>query len=151
MRNYPGESTIELLAGNGIDITENKINIKFDNTTIGLNTKGELEAKLSTGGSDEGNANIKQYILKDIKSGTLYTIEDEGLPINHKVIPSVFAIESSKQNNISITDFKINTENIISNNGIKIQDTYILNVSNSESEIITRGDFNKILHLKGGV
>ena len=140
-----------IVAGNGININDTTISIKFDNKTIGLNTKGELEAKLSTGGSDEGNTNIKQYILKDVKSGTLYTIEDEGLPINHKVIPSVFAIESSKQSKLTVTDFKINTENLISNNGIKIQDKYTLNVSNSESEIITRGDFHKILHLKGGV
>ena len=90
MRSYPGGSIPEIIAGKGIDIQGNAINIKIDNKTIGFNKNGQLEAKLSTGGEDDGNTNIKQYILKDVTSGTLYAIEDEGLPINHKVIPSVF-------------------------------------------------------------
>ena len=143
--------TSNLVAGNGINILDNTITVKYDNTTIGLNKKGELEAKLSTGGGDEGNTNIKQYIIKDVKSGTLYTIEDEGLPINHKLIPSVFAITTSKENIKTITDFELNIEDISSDNGIKLQDNYKLNVINYESEIVNKANFNKILGFRGGV
>lgn len=151
MRSYPGGSIPEIIAGKGIDIQGNTINIKIDNKTIGLNKNGHLEAKLSTGGEDEGNTNIKQYILKDVTSGTLYAIEDEGLPINHKVIPSVFVLENSKQETTNITDFSLNTENIESNNGIKIQNKFKLNVVNGETPIINKSEFNTILGFKGGM
>ena len=140
-----------ILGGKGIDVNDNTVSAKFDNKTIGLNSKGELEAKLSTGSNDEGNTNIRQYIIKDVKSGTLYTIEDEGLPINHKLIANVFAIQTSKENIKSITDFELNIDDISSNNGIKIQDNYSLNVKNCESEIINKSNFHKILGFKGGV
>lgn len=81
-----------ITSGNGVSIDNNTISAKVDNKTIGFNKKGELEAKLTTSGNDDGNVNIKQYIIKDVTSGTLYTIEDEGLPITHKVIPSVFVL-----------------------------------------------------------
>ena len=151
MRSYPGGSIPEIIAGKGIDIQGNTINIKIDNKIIGLNKNGQLEAKLSTGGEDEGNTNIKQYILKDMTSGTLYAIEDEGLPINHKVIPSVFVLENSKQETTNITDFSLNTENIESNNGIKIQNNFTLNVVNGETPIINKSEFNTILGFKGGM
>ena len=151
MRSYPGGSIPEIIAGKGIDIQGNAINIKIDNKTIGFNKNGQLEAKLSTGGEDEGNTNIKQYILKDVASGTLYAIEDEGLPINHKVIPSVFVLENSKQETTNITDFSLNTENIESNNGIKIQNNFTLNVVNGETPIINKSEFNTILGFKGGM
>ena len=144
-------TTPDIVAGKGIDIQGNAINIKIDNKTIGFNKNGQLEAKLSTGGEDEGNTNIKQYILKDVASGTLYAIEDEGLPINHKVIPSVFVLENSKQETTNITDFSLNTENIESNNGIKIQNKFTLNVVNGETPIINKSEFNTILGFKGGM
>lgn len=142
---------LDIVAGKGVDIQGNAINIKIDNKTIGFNKNGQLEAKLSTGGEDDGNTNIKQYILKDVTSGTLYAIEDEGLPINHKVIPSVFVLESSKQETTIISEFSLNTENIESNNGIKIQNNFTLNVVNGETPIINKSEFNTILGFKGGM
>lgn len=138
------------VAGNGISIDNNTISAKVDNKTIGFNKKGELEAKLTTSGNDDGNVNIKQYIMKDVTSGTLYTIEDEGLPVTHKVIPSVFVLESSEQRKTTITDFNLNIENIESENGIKIQNNYTLNIVNGETPIINKSEFTNILSLKGG-
>ncbi|MDE6357708.1 MAG: hypothetical protein K2L15_03855 [Eubacteriales bacterium] len=141
----------EILAGNGIEIKNNAVNIKVDDKTIGFNGKGELEARLFTGGDDEGNTNIKQYLIKDVKSGQIYTVNDEGLPVNHKVIPCVLALENSKTNFMEITNFKLNIEDIISNNGIYIQNVYDYEVKNNESPVINKGEFNEILGIKGGV
>ncbi|WP_317368627.1 hypothetical protein [uncultured Tyzzerella sp.] len=139
-----------ITSGNGISIDNNTISAKVDNKTIGFNKKGELEAKLTTSGNYDGNVNIKQYIIKDVTSGVLYTIEDEGLPITHKVIPSVFVLESSEQRKTTMTDFNLNIENIESENGIKIQNNYTLNIANGETPIINKSEFTNILSLKGG-
>ncbi len=149
MRSCPGDINTQLIAGNGVNIYDNNISIKVDNNTVTFDEKGRLKAQLNIG-SDEGNINIKQYILKDVKSGTLYTIEDENLPINHKVIPCVLALENSKNTTTSITDFKLDIEDISSNNNIKIQSNYYLDI-NKESPIINKSNFNKILGFSGGV
>ena len=142
-------SKLEISGGNGINIYDNNISVKVDNDTVIFDENGRLKAQLNIG-NDEGNINIKQYILKDIKSGTLYTIEDENLPINHKVIPCVLALENSKQVTTNITDFNIDIEDISSNNHIKIQNSYYLDI-NKESPIINKSSFNKILEFRGGV
>ncbi len=139
-----------ITSGNGVSIDNNTISAKVDNKTIGFNKKGELEAKLTTSGNDDGNVNIKQYIIKDVTSGVLYTIEDEGLPVTHKVIPSVFVLESSEQRKTTITDFNLNIENIESESGIKIQNNYTLNIANGETPIINKSEFTNILSFKGG-
>ncbi|MDE6181666.1 MAG: hypothetical protein K2F59_00485, partial [Eubacteriales bacterium] len=141
----------DITAGNGIEIKNNVVNVKVDDKTIGFNDDGKLEARLFTGGNDEGNTNIKQYLIKDVKSGQIYTINDEGLPVNHKVIPCVLALENSKTNSMEITDFKLNIEDIVSNDGIYIQNSYDYEVKNNESPVINKADFNKILGIKGGV
>lgn len=141
-------SKLEINAGNGVNIYDNTISLKVDGTSVMFDENGRLKAQLNIG-SDEGNINIKQYILKDIKSGTLYTIEDENLPINHKMIPCVLALENSKQATTSITDFKLDIEDISSDNHIKIQNSYYLDI-NEESPIINKSSFNKILEFRGG-
>lgn len=148
MRSCPGDINTQLIAGNGVNIYDNNISVKVDNNTVTFDEKGRLKAQLNIG-SDEGNINIKQYILKDVKSGTLYTIEDENLPINHKMIPCVLALENSKQATTSITDFKLDIEDISSDNHIKIQNSYYLDI-NEESPIINKSSFNKILEFRGG-
>lgn len=142
-------SKLQIKAGNGVNIYDNTISLKVDGTSVMFDENGRLKAQLNIG-RDEGNVNIKQYILKDIKSGTLYTIEDENLPINHKVIPCVLALENSKNTTTSITDFKLDIEDISSNNNIKIQSNYYLDI-NKESPIINKSNFNKILGFSGGV
>ena len=142
-------SKLQIKAGNGVNIYDNTISLKVDGTSVMFDENGQLKAQLNIG-RDEGNVNIKQYILKDIKSGTLYTIEDENLPINHKVIPCVLALENSKNTTTSITDFKLDIEDISSNNNIKIQSNYYLDI-NKESPIINKSNFNKILGFSGGV
>ena len=142
-------SKLQIKAGNGVNIYDNTISLKVDGTSVMFDENGRLKAQLNIG-CDEGNVNIKQYILKDIKSGTLYTIEDENLPINHKVIPCVLALENSKQVTTNITDFNIDIEDISSNNHIKIQNSYYLDI-NKESPIINKSSFNKILEFRGGV
>ena len=142
-------SKLQIKAGNGVNIYDNTISLKVDGTSVMFDENGRLKAQLNIG-RDEGNVNIKQYILKDIKSGTLYTIEDENLPINHKVIPCVLALENSKQETTNITDFNIDIEDISSNNHIKIQNSYYLDI-NKESPIINKSNFNKILEFRGGV
>ena len=149
MRICPGGTGSQITAGNGVSIYDNSINIKVDNSTIVFDENGQLKAQLNIG-NDEGNVNIKQYILKDIKSGTLYTIEDENLPINHKLIPCVLALENSKQVTTNITDFNIDIEDISGHNHIKIQNSYYLDI-NKESPIINKSSFNKILGFSGGV
>lgn len=109
-----------------------------------------INEKINGTSNDTGNINVRQYILKDVISGTLYTIEDEGLPITHKVIPSVFVLESSEQRKTTMTDFNLNIENIESENGIKIQNNYTLNIVNGETPIINKSEFTNILSLKGG-
>ena len=149
MRNCPGDIDTQLVAGNGVNIYDNKISIKVDNNTIIFDENGRLKAQLSIG-SDDGNINIKQYLLKDVKNGTLYTIDDENLPINHKVMPCVFALENSKQVITSISDFKLAIDNISSDNHIKIQSEYLFNVIDGETPIIDKSSFTKILDFKGG-
>lgn len=142
-------SKLQIKAGNGVNIYDNTISLKVDGTSVMFDENGRLKAQLNIG-CDEGNVNIKQYILKDIKSGTLYTIEDENLPINHKVIPCVLALENSKQVTTNITDFNIDIEDISGHNHIKIQNSYYLDI-NKESPIINKSSFNKILGFSGGV
>lgn len=142
-------SKLQIKAGNGVNIYDNTLSLKVDGTSVMFDENGRLKAQLNIG-SDEGNINIKQYILKDIKSGTLYTIEDENLPINHKVIPCVLALENSKQVTTNITDFNIDIEDISGHNHIKIQNSYYLDI-NKESPIINKSSFNKILEFRGGV
>ena len=142
-------SKLQIKAGNGVNIYDNTLSLKVDGTSVIFDENGRLKAQLNIG-RDEGNVNIKQYILKDIKSGTLYTIEDENLPINHKVIPCVLALENSKQVTTSITDFKLDIEDISGHNHIKIQNSYYLDI-NKESPIINKSSFNKILEFRGGV
>ena len=142
-------SKLQIKAGNGVNIYDNTISLKVDGTSVMFDENGRLKAQLNIG-CDEGNVNIKQYILKDIKSGTLYTIEDENLPINHKVIPCVLALENSKQVTTNITDFNIDIEDISGHNHIKIQNSYYLDI-NKESPIINKSNFNKILGFSGGV
>lgn len=139
-----------LISGDGIDINNNIIKIKIDNNTLFLNENGELEVKISSDGSDEGNKNIKQYIIKDVKSGQTYIIKDDGLPINQKLVTSIMALQQQETYSNEITNFKINEEDISSNNGIYINNLYTINVKNGISEIIDTSQFLKpILNLKG--
>lgn len=149
MRNYPGDATIELLAGNGIDIQNNNISVKIDNSTLEFDTQGRLKTKINVIGSEEGNPNILQVILKDVVAGTKYEISSEN--INHKSIVQYYKLENEKQVEVSISNFNLDIENILSSEGIKIQNLYNLNIVNGESEIINKDNFVKILKITGGM
>lgn len=139
-----------LIAGNGINIEDNIVTVKIDNNTLILNENGELEVKISSDENIEGHSGIKQYIIKDVKNGQTYTIKDEGLPVNQKLITSVMALEQQETFSDIITDFKIDEEDIISNNGISINNLHTINVTNGISEVIDKSQFlMPILNLKG--
>lgn len=141
---------VNLQAGEGINIDNNIINLKVDDKTIEINDDGQLQAKLFVDGceNDDGSSGIRQYIFKDIKNGTKYNIDDAGLPINHKVMTSILAIKENENVEEIITNFDLNITDIFSDNGIKIQDTYILKVNNNETPIINKSDFIKIFQLE---
>lgn len=150
LQNKNNSGSNSLISGDGIKLENTTISVDVDNATIGFTDDGKLQAKLFTSGDEEGNAILKQYVLKDVQAYQVYEIKDEGLPINHKVIPAVFAMESGQIVTDNITSFKsVQDEDVLSNNGLRIKNEYSLSVTLLESEPISKFTFKKIIGMRG--
>ena len=142
-------STPNIIAGNGINLKNTTISAKVDNKTISFDKQGNLQANVTVGGGEDGNIQLKQVIIDDVKSGLKYEIFNEN--INQKSLVQVFKIESSKLEKENILAFNIEDSDVLSEKGIKIKNLFSLNVSDGESEIVNKSLFSEILKMQGGV